>query len=197
MSITAIIPLKALHRSKQRLAAHLAADERQALIADLFTRVVRVCSDTPAVTSVCAVVGDDAGATLARDAGAAVVRETTGGLNAAVREATDRVAGDAALVVVADLPRLTVSDLTSVTAAGRRGPCVVVARTHDGGTGALLRQPPGVIAPAFGGSSAAAHLTAAQRAGVRAILVSSAGLAHDVDRPGDLRLASDGPPWDL
>lgn len=186
MSVTAIVPLKALHRSKQRLATHLAADERQALMADLFAHVVRVCSDTPAVTSVCAVVGDDAGATLARAAGASVLRETTGGLNAALREATDRVTDAAALVVVADLPHLAVADLASVVTAGHDGPCVVVARTHDGGTGALLRQPPDVIAPAFGASSAAAHLTAAQHEGVRAVLVSSPGLAHDVDRPADL-----------
>lgn len=196
--MTAIVPLKALHRSKQRLATHLAADERRALMRGLFTHVVHVCRDTPAITSVCAVVGDAEGATLARDAGVPSLRETTRGLNAALGLATRRVTDEASLVVVADLPHLSVTDLTRLAAAGRRGPCVVVARTHDGGTGALLRRPPDVIAPAFGAASAAAHLTAAQHAGVRAVLMSSAGLAHDVDRPGDLgRRGGEGPLTDL
>lgn len=190
--MTAIIPLKALDHSKQRLAPRLATDERRALMATLFSHVARVCSDSPAIASVLAVVGDDAGAALARDVGIASIRERDGGLNAAVRQATAEVTDDASLVVVADLPRLTASDLERIVAAGASGPCVVVARTHDGGTGALLRRPPGVIAPAFGSASAAAHLTAAHSAGVRAALLTTGGLAHDVDRPADLGSPSTG-----
>jgi 2-phospho-L-lactate guanylyltransferase len=159
----------------------------------LFAHVVHVCRCTPTITSVHAVVGDAEGEMLARQSGVPSLRETTGGLNAALTLATRQVGDDASLVVVADLPHLAVSDLTRLTAAGRQGPCVVVARTHDGGTGALLRRPPDVIDPAFGVASAAAHLAAAQRAGVRAVLVSSEGLAHDVDRPGDLPRPGDGP----
>lgn len=192
VSLTAIVPLKALHRSKQRLAARLDADERRALMRGLFSHVVRVCSDAPPITSVFAVVGDAEGERLARDAGVPSLREATGGLNVALRLATRQVTDDASVVVVADLPHLSVSDLSRLAAAGRQGPCVVVARTHDGGTGALLRRPPDVIAPAFGKASAAAHLAAAGRAGVRAVLVASAGLAHDLDRPGDLATPTGG-----
>jgi 2-phospho-L-lactate guanylyltransferase len=186
VSITAIVPLKALQRSKQRLAGHLDEYERGALMAGLFTHVVAVCLASQDVTEVCAVVGDARGAELATDAGVAWLREQRAGLNAAVTQATDRIRSAAALVVVADLPALTVADLARVTAAGAAAPPVVVARTHDGGTGALLRRPPDVIAPAFGVGSAAAHLSAAQRAGVRAVLLSTPGLVHDVDRAGDL-----------
>lgn len=155
-------------------------------MARLFTHVLRVCGDTPEISAVCAVVGDAEGARLARDAGATSLRETAGGLNAALREATAQLTTDASLIVVADLPDVSVDDLRRLAAAGRPGPCVVVARTHDGGTGALLRRPADVIAPAFGAASAAAHLTAAQRLGIRAVLLSSPGLANDLDRPGDL-----------
>ncbi|MBW3605951.1 MAG: 2-phospho-L-lactate guanylyltransferase [Actinobacteria bacterium] len=184
--MTAIIPLKALDHSKQRLAPRLAADERRALMATLFTHVARVCADSPAIASIVAVVGDDAGAALARDVGVASMRERGGGLNAALRQATTEVDDDASLIVVADLPRLTGTDLDRMVGAGGPVPCVVVAPTQDGGTGALLRRPPDVIAPAFGPASAAAHLTAARSAGVRAALLATAGLAHDVDRPADL-----------
>ncbi|HSJ45080.1 MAG TPA: 2-phospho-L-lactate guanylyltransferase [Euzebyales bacterium] len=186
MSITAIVPLKALHRSKQRLAGHLDDGERAALMARLFTHVVGVCAAASAITDVCAVVGDEHGAALARGAGVTWLREPTAELNAAVAHATDRISGDASLVVVADLPRLTVTDIDRVAAAGAVGPAVVVARTHDGGTGALLRRPADVIEPAFGPASAAAHLAAGQRVGVRTVLLSTSGLVHDVDRAGDL-----------
>jgi 2-phospho-L-lactate guanylyltransferase len=63
---------------------------------------------------------------------------------------------------------------------------VLVAPTHDGGTGALLRRPADVIAPAFGVASAAAHLRAARQAGVRAGLIWRPGLARDIDHPADL-----------
>lgn len=186
VSITAIVPLKALRRSKQRLAGLLDDDERVALMADLFGQVVRVCVGAPSVTDVCAVVGDERGAVLARAAGIAWLREPTAGLNAAVSHATGRTRADASLVVVADLPELTTDDIERVTAAGEAAPTVVVARTHDGGTGALFRRPADVIAPAFGRASAAAHLAAAQRAGVRAVLLSTPGLVHDVDHVDDL-----------
>jgi 2-phospho-L-lactate guanylyltransferase len=187
VSITAIVPLKALARSKQRLADHLADTERRALVASLFTHVVQVCATAPQVDDVCAVVGDDAGADLARSAGVLYVREPAAGLNGAVAHATARVRTTASLVVVADLPQLSVSDIGQVVAAGGGGdPVVVVARTHDGGTGALLRRPAAVIAPAFGPASATRHLAAAQRGHVRAVLLSPPGLRHDVDRADDL-----------
>jgi len=186
VSITAIVPLKALRRSKERLADRLDGDERAALMARLFTHVVGICAVTPAITDVCAVVGDEHGAGLAREARVPWLREPAAGLNVAVTHATDRVRGGASLVVVADLPELTVTDIVRVVAAGAVGPTVVVARTHDGGTGALLRRPADVIAPAFGAASAAAHLAAGQRAGVRTALLSTPGFVHDVDRAADL-----------
>jgi 2-phospho-L-lactate guanylyltransferase len=184
--ITAIVPLKALRRSKQRLAGHLNDDERVALMARLFTHVVGICAAAGVITDVCAVVGDEHGAELARKAGVAWLREPADGLNAAVTHATDRIRTGASLVVVADLPELAVVDIDRVAAAGAVGPTVVVARTHDGGTGALLRRPAQVIAPAFGVASAAAHLAAGQRAGIRTTLLSTPGFVHDVDRAGDL-----------
>lgn len=186
MSITAIIPLKPLGRAKQRLAGRYSSDERRALMTRLFVHVAGVCAATPRVARVRAVVGDDAGVELARAAGVEVVHEPPGGLNRAVAHATADLRDDTTLVVVADLPRLTVDDLTGVVEAGTHHPGVVVAATRDGGTGALLRRPTSVIAPAYGAGSAGAHLAAAAAAGVRAVLLSSPGLAHDVDRPGDV-----------
>lgn len=187
VSVTAIVPLKALDHAKQRLSGRLTAGERRALMRTVFLHVLDVCHATPVIDRTVAVVGDDAGAALAGQRNVTVVREPGGGLNRAVRHATDGLpTGSTSLVVVADLPELTADDLSAVVAAGGGTPGVLVAPTHDGGTGALLRLPAGVIAPAFGVASASAHLHAAQQAGVRAGVIWRPGLARDIDRPADL-----------
>jgi 2-phospho-L-lactate guanylyltransferase len=187
VSVTAIVPLKALHHAKQRLSGRLTAGQRRALMRDVFLHVLDVCRATAAIDQIIAVVGDDAGAALAARRSVTVVHEPGGGLNHAIRHATGGLpAGTTSLIVVADLPELTVDDLSAVITTGDAAPGVLVAPTHDGGTGALLRRPPDVIAPAFGVASAAAHLRAAQQAGVRAGLIWRRGLARDIDHPADL-----------
>ena len=187
VSVTAIVPLKALDHAKQRLSGRLTAGERRALMRTVFLHVLDACLATPEIDRVIAVVGDDDGAALAARRAVTVVREPGGGLNRAVWHASDGLPADSAsLVVVADLPELAAADLSAGITAGGGTPGVLVAPTHDGGTGALLRRPAAVIAPAFGGASAAAHLRAAQDAGVRAGLICRPGLARDIDRPADL-----------
>ena len=186
VSVTAIVPLKALDHSKQRLSGRLSAAQRRALMRDLFLHVIDTCLAAGSIDGTLAVVGDGAGLALARQRDVPALLDTRD-LNSALRHATSRLpAGATSLIVVADLPEVTVDDLDAMVAAGRPAPTVLVAPTHDGGTGALLRQPAAVIPPAFGPASAAAHLAAAQAAGVRAGVLARPGLAHDVDRPADL-----------
>lgn len=187
MSTTAIVPLKALTHSKQRLAGRLSATERRALMATLFVHVLETCATAASIDETMAIVGDDDGVALAEHLSATVLRDLGADLNSAVRYATAQLPPAAAsLVVVADLPRVSPADLDAIVAAGRHTPSVIVAPTHDGGTGALLRRPATVIAPAFGAGSAAAHLDAAQKVGVRAGVIIRPGLAYDVDHPADL-----------
>lgn len=186
VSVTAIVPLKALDHSKQRLSGRLSAPQRRALMRDLFLHVLDTCVAAASIDQTLAVVGDDAGLALARQRSVPALLDR-GDLNSALRHATERLAaGSTSLVVVADLPEVGVEDLDAVVAAGLPGPGVLVAPTHDGGTGALLRHPAAVVPPAFGRASAAGHLAAARAAGVRAGVIVRPGLAHDVDRPTDL-----------
>jgi 2-phospho-L-lactate guanylyltransferase len=194
VSVTAIVPLKALEHSKQRLSGRLSAIERHALMRGLFLHVLDVCMAAECIDETLAIVGGDAGVALARQRSVTVVRDPGGDLNSALRHAAARLPrGSTSLVIVADLPEVTVDDLEAIVSAGRQAPTVLVAPTHDGGTGALLRRPARIIAPAFGPGSAAAHLLAAQAAGVRTGVIMRPGLAHDVDRPEDLdRLGNQG-----
>jgi 2-phospho-L-lactate/phosphoenolpyruvate guanylyltransferase len=118
------------------------------------------------------------------------VLEPRPGLGRALATADATAAGAAAtLVVAADLPLVAAEDLDAVCAAGARGPAVVVAPTHDGGTGALLRRPPRLIPTAYGPGSAARHLALARAAGASALVVDRQALALDVDDAAGLARA--------
>jgi 2-phospho-L-lactate/phosphoenolpyruvate guanylyltransferase len=139
------------------------------------------------------VVGDTAGEQLAAEHGARSLREPRPGLQAALAAADTATAGaHATLVVAADLPLARGEDLDRVCAAGARqdGPAVVVAPTEDGGTGALYRRPPGVVATAFGPGSAAAHLALGQAAGAHTLRLRIPRLALDVDTAEGLDAAA-------
>lgn len=184
--VTALVPLKALGAAKSRLAPALPPPERRGLAARMAGAVCDACRASPAVRSVVLLAGDDEAARVADGRGVAVRRSPQPGLAAALADADEAYDDTAAtLVVAADLPGVGADELTALVAAAGEGPAVVLAPTADGGTGALLRRPPGVIRTAFGPGSAAAH-AAATPADVRLVRWWSPTLGHDVDEPADL-----------
>lgn len=186
-TVTAIVPLKSLGEAKQRLAGTLTPGERRRLSAWMFARVADACVQAAHVRRVLVVAGDRDAAALAERVGLDVLMEPAPGLARALAAADDALAGeDATLVLVADLPLVGADDVDAVCASADRAQ-VVVAPTHDGGTGALLRRPAGVIATAFGPGSAARHLASAHAAGLHAVRIDRLGLASDVDTPAQLR----------
>jgi 2-phospho-L-lactate/phosphoenolpyruvate guanylyltransferase len=126
---------------------------------------------------------------VARAAGAESFYVSASGTNdaasAAVRRAVDDGAARA-LLLAADLPYLLASDLELLLAED--APVVIAPDRHRRGTNALLLAPPSAISPAFGADSFRAHRELAQRASSPARIVTSRGLATDVDDPEDLRL---------
>jgi len=64
-----------------------------------------------------------------------------------------------------------------------------VSDRHGRGTNALLLSPPGLVMPAFGEDSRAAHRAAATAARARWLELDGP-LALDVDTPADLLLAA-------
>ena len=199
--LVAVIPLKALADAKQRLSPALDSDARRRIVVAMFDHVVAVCLATPQVDRVLVVAGDGAAENAALRHGVEVLRDRGGGLNAAIALADRHVeaeyrddAASTTLVVAADLPRVEATEIDELALLSSTGPCVLVAPTTDGGTGALLRRPGGVVPPAYGPGSAARHLRAAAQAGVRSARVHLPGLANDVDYPTDLGYFADRPP---
>jgi 2-phospho-L-lactate/phosphoenolpyruvate guanylyltransferase len=192
MPVTAIVPLKALADAKGRMTGHLDEDARRALVTWMLDQVLDACLRAEAVNRIVVIAGDAQAAAEAIRPGVEAVVEPAAGLAAAFATA-DRAAreAEATLVIPADLPLATAADIDTVCAAGARAPAVVVVPTRDGGTGALLRRPSGLVGTAFGPGSAAAHLRLAATAGIRPVQLDLPNLAFDIDTPGDLRALTD------
>jgi 2-phospho-L-lactate/phosphoenolpyruvate guanylyltransferase len=183
-----LIPMKPLSGAKERLAPALSPDERRALSLAMLSDVIAAAKDFERVW----VLNSDADATaLATSAGVEAVEDPAPGqgLNPSLASATSlaiEAGATGVLIVSADLPAVTASDLEALSAAGG----VSLAPDRGGaGTNALWRSPGDVMGVAFGPNSLAGHATLAWDAGVGALVVERPGLALDVDTPEDLAAA--------
>jgi 2-phospho-L-lactate guanylyltransferase len=181
----ALVPLRAPGAGKSRLAGTLSVEERAALAGAMLADVAAALHASPVDRIVVA-----AGGPAAVAAGSALGLETladpvgAGGLDRALAAAAARLGPIGALLVVAgDLPYLSPDDVTRVLVADAE---VTVAPTLDGGTGGLLRRPPGACSTAYGVGSAQRHLALARTAGRTTARITAPGFAHDVDVAADL-----------
>jgi len=98
-----------------------------------------------------------------------------------------------ALVLPADVPLTTSSELQSLVQSRGEQAGITLAPSHDNnGTNGLLLAPPLAIAPCYGPGSYLRHLSRAMARRVDVNVVHLEGLARDIDEPDDLvRLLGD------
>jgi len=175
-----LVPVKAFHQAKVRLAAALSAPNRASLARAMATRVVGSAGDLPV-----AVVCDDREvANWARQLGALVIWEPGRGLNLAVEEGVLRLGSlgvDLVVVAASDLP--LARDLRWVTQFS--GITIVPDRRRDG-TNVIAVPTSSGFAFSYGPGSFARHVQEARRLGLPTRIVHSSTLAWDVDVPEDL-----------
>lgn len=186
----ALVPLKSRERAKSRLAAVLTAEQRARLFFGLAERVIRTLHATRGIDSVAVATASAELAAFARSLGAvALLQSDDFGMSAAFDLAMAELQPmkpGRVLMLPGDLPLISCSALETVLAAGTEPGIVVVPDRHRAGTNALLCNPPGALAPCFGGHSFERHLAAARAAGVTVHVLESAALALDLDHPEDL-----------
>lgn len=188
-SAAALVPVKAFHEAKVRLAAALDRHARERLARAMAATVLQAARPLPTF-----VVCDDAGvAEWATELGAEVLWRPGRGLNPAV---TDGVAALGALgvarVVVshADLPHATELAWLADDECTHGG-IVLVPDRHDDGTN-VISLPTGTdFAFAYGPGSFARHRRAAEALEVPVRVVRDQRLCWDVDVPADLEI----PDW--
>jgi 2-phospho-L-lactate guanylyltransferase len=178
--VAVLIPVKAFHDAKHRLASSLRPDERAVLAREMATRVVGAARHLPVF-----VVCDDRDvATWAQSAGATVLWRPGTGLNAAVTDGVRALAArqvTRVIVAHADLP--FADDLTAV--ADFDGVTLVPDRHEDGTNVACV--PTGAdFCFAYGPASFPRHCDEARRVGLALRVMRDPALAWDVDVPADL-----------
>ena len=187
----ALLPAKPPSLAKTRLGSVLDDRDRRAIATAMFADVLHALRTAAEIDATIVITADDGLAERARHDGAIVVDEgAPRGLNGAVALGTDtalRLGADTVLVVLSDVPLIGAADVTDLLArAPARGALVVPCK--DGtGTNAMLRRPPTVFPPCFGGRSLERHVAAAERTGVACAIVRNARIGFDLDTPEDLR----------
>jgi 2-phospho-L-lactate/phosphoenolpyruvate guanylyltransferase len=187
----AVVPAKSLVVGKSRLRSVLGDGERAGFARGLLEHVLGVLRSC-ALEGVLVATGGDDVASLAESHGAHVLRDRGGGTLADV---VDRALGEvasrgasAAVVLMADLPRIEPEDVRVLLAALSDYDAVVVSDHLGRHTNALALAPPTAMPTCFGREdSFAAHLAAARAAGLRCARVYNERIAFDVDLPVDLR----------
>jgi len=185
----ALVPVRSLGDGKRRLAAVLAPGERAALVRCMLEDGLDTLHRCPGVDRVAVVTGDSGAAEIAAAHGALTLPEAPGGgLNGSLEAARARLLSDHprahVLMMPADLPGVTPAELEAAVLAADAD--VVLARSTDGGTNAMLLRPIASLPFTFGPDSCRRHRDAALAAGRSVRVVDSTGLALDIDHPDDL-----------
>jgi 2-phospho-L-lactate guanylyltransferase len=175
-----LVPVKAFHRAKLRLAPALSPERRQDLAKSMATQVVRSAGRLPV-----AVVCDDEGvAAWARSLGATVIWEPGRGLNQAVSEGVRHLRGwsvTTVIVAAGDLPLATelewVAEFDGIT---------LIPDRREEGTNVIGLPAATAFTFSYGPGSFARHLEHSRSLDVAVRVVRSPSLAWDVDVPEDL-----------
>jgi len=196
MTARIVIPMRPPEEGKARLAAHLPAADRIALILHMFDHVLDVARACVPAGHCTVVSRSEALLARAQARGAQPLPEAGHGLNAALEQASAHLAAQCDAPVLAlngDLPLLTPADVQLML--GLQSDVVCAPDRSGTGSNALAMKHPGLLRYAFGPGSLAAHRKAAAAAGLCFATVDRIGLALDIDTPHDLdrQLALGGP----
>ena len=182
-----IIPAKPFRQSKTRLAASLSEAQRVNLSRRLLLRTIHLARQ---VGDVVVVSRSQTVRQVAKTAGAWALVEMGIDLNTAVEQSIAWLSTQnlqAALIIPADLPLLTLADLSGLISIAGPAPAVVIAPCRHGtGTNALLLKPPGIIRVQFGPDSFHKHQKAVSATGLDPVIYRSVTIGLDLDTPEDL-----------
>ena len=159
----------------------------RAMLSDVLTSLLHAST----VDRVAVVTSDPALLALAYELGVLIVdEEYPRGLNGAVALGTEfclHQGATALLVLLADLPLVTAEEVDFLFRQTNGSPEVILVPCKEGdGTNAVLRVPPLVIPPCFGGPSLERYQAVARREGISCRVLEVPGIAFDVDSAVDV-----------
>jgi 2-phospho-L-lactate guanylyltransferase len=193
VSIWAILPVKEMQGSKQRLSPLLAPEERIALMRVMVGEVLAALCAARGLAGVAVVTLDAWTMETALRHGARVITEGarkghSGSVTAAARVlAAEGAAG--VLTMPGDIPAVTPAEVEALLGGHGPAPSFTIAPAHDEkGSNGVVLSPPDVVPLRFGDDSYFPHLAAARACGVEPRVVRLPGVAMDIDHPADLAM---------
>ena len=185
MSTWALVPVKARHAGKQRLAAALGEEPRARLVR-------RMLDDVLATLALCTRIDNTLVMSPERDqlpATAQLLHDPAVGMNAALDLALTHLQQRGATcvaLIAADLPLLAPAEVTELVAAAGTSGVALAPDARGTGTNAVCLTLPTPFRCQFGPGSFALHQTEAARHGITAATLIRPGLGFDVDEAQDL-----------
>lgn len=187
MTLPILIPVNRLDRAKGRLASILSGDERETLALITLETVLHAAGPTSVVLTA------DERVVAASEGKARIVRESSAakGLTPQLEIAVaaliaDGTARDRLLILHADLPLATNEAIENLDAMATPN-SVTFVESRDGGTNAMLLEPPGRFVLAYGPGSFAIHAAAARAAALTVHENANRELRLDLDTSDDIR----------
>jgi 2-phospho-L-lactate guanylyltransferase len=177
-----MVPIKAFHDAKLRLASVMPARERASLARSLATGVLSAAGDLPSFV----VCDDHEVAAFAEEHGATVIWTPGRGLSGAVTAGVRIVAEQGFdLVVVAHADLLSPDGVATV---GEPGQLTLVPDRWRDGTNVVVVGSGEGFCFSYGRGSFSRHVAEGARLGLDTVVLDDPALALDVDAPADLAL---------
>jgi 2-phospho-L-lactate guanylyltransferase len=189
MTTWAIVPVKPLHKSKSRLSNVLSADDRFALMQEMFLHVMGILRQIATLDEILVVSKDATILDLANGFGVQTFsKENPSNLNGAVGKSAEFAWENGAqsiVVLPADLAMLDVSGVELLLTTPAR--VVICPDERFDGTNALLLRDLPDFTFRYGDESFQKHLGEAARLDLVAQVVYSPSIEFDLDTPADLQ----------
>jgi len=187
VSTVAVVPVKALSKSKTRLSTLFTFQERRVLALSMLQDVL-VALKSSKVNKTIVVSSDIAVQKRAKDFGVTFLKEAQEGLNQALGQAMKwciRKNAESVLVLPADIPLITSQDINQIMNLSLN--CsLVISPSLNGGTNALLQKPPGILSYCFGPDSFRKHVCQALSKNIQTKFYLSSSVLLDIDSEKDL-----------
>lgn len=187
-----VVPVKSPGNAKQRLSDVLDHQQRKDLASHLYQHTLSYLMDQFPEHDVLVVSENQRVLQVSAAMGCKTLLQTDDkGLNSAMEQAASKVSQQgyqAMMMLPADLAFLSRNELSRVLQYRDRYE-LILAEANDGGTNALLVQPPNAIRFRFGLNSAKAHQREATKANLRVCMLKLPLMAVDIDKASDLAIA--------
>jgi 2-phospho-L-lactate guanylyltransferase len=187
---TAILPVKRFAAAKQRLAAGIDDERREAIVAAMLDDVLEAIGEARSIEQTIVVSDEPRAIAAATTAGAEIVPDPgegghPGAALAGIARA-EQLGAKCVVLLPGDCPLLEPRELDRLLTGIPASYVAIAPDRHGAGTNALVLAPPGAIRPAFGEGSCARHIAAAREAGVPFAVEELPSLALDLDTPADV-----------